>query len=95
MKKLILALILFSFPASAQSIVGTPIFPVTSTAVEASHVLKASRGYLYGFSATTGASAGYVMLFDATSTPSNGSVTPLYCYQLPANSTISVNYSHP
>ena len=93
---LLFAALLFSFPAVAQQISGggniNPIPSVSSTAAEGSHVFKASTGYLYGISVTSGATAGYVMIFNAATVPSDGSVTPVACYYLPATDTIAVSY---
>lgn len=63
------------------------ITPVVSASVEASHVLKASAGNLYGLSATTSlTSAWYLLLYNATSAPADGAVTPIKCYAVPAGS---------
>lgn len=67
--------------------------PVNSASGEASHVMKASAGVLYGFSVTTGATAGYVLVYNLTSAPSNGAVTPVACYAVPATSTIGVAFT--
>ena len=92
MKKLIAILCLLSFPAFAVQTIGQPITSVQSTVAEASHVLKASAGYLNGFGATSGASAGYVLFFDAATAPANGTVTPKLCYYLPATSTTGASW---
>lgn len=57
------------------------IAPVVSTALESSHVLKASAGALYDIQCWANA-AGILMLFDATSAPSNGAVTPLLAFNV-------------
>jgi hypothetical protein len=70
---------------SASSTVG--IAPVVSASAEASHVLKASAGNLYGLSVTVTTVSGYVMIFDATSAPANGAVTPKFCFPITSNGT--------
>lgn len=66
------------------------IVPVTSIAVEASHVLKSTPGNLYGLSVTTGGTAGYLLLVNGTAAPASGAVTPEDCYQVAANVSFSV-----
>lgn len=75
---------------SVPALGGGSIPAVASTAVEASHVLKASAGSLYGMSITTSTVAGYVLLIDATTAPADGAVTPAKCYQIPSGSTIGI-----
>ncbi len=70
-----------------------PLAPVTSTALESSHVLKASGGYLYGLNVAFGTCSTppcYVMVFDAASAPANGAVTPKRAWAVSANSSLSV-----
>lgn len=91
-KLLTLILLLMAFPAQATTPIGIPIVSIQSATAEASHVLKASPGQLYGFSATSGASAGYVLFFDAVSAPANGTVTPKLCYSLGATGTTGASW---
>ncbi|HUA56958.1 MAG TPA: hypothetical protein VMB81_32540 [Candidatus Sulfotelmatobacter sp.] len=73
---------------------GVGITPVVSTAAEATHVLKASAGNLYGVYATNlTATAGFLVVLNATSAPADGAITPLACVPLPANSFGSINYA--
>jgi len=73
---------------------GIGITPVVSAAAEASHVLKASAGNLYGVYATNlTATAGFLVVLNATSAPADGAITPLACVPLPANSFGSINYA--
>lgn len=67
--------------------------PVVSAAGEASHVLKATPGNLYGVYATnlTG-TAGFLVVLNATSAPADGAITPLACVPLTANGVASINY---
>ena len=68
------------------------ITPVSSSAVEAAHVLKASPGTLYGVSVTTGNAAGYVLVLDSAAVPLDGPVSPKKCYQVAAGSTIAASW---
>jgi hypothetical protein len=61
-----------------------------SSALESSHVLKASAGNLYTIDCTTTTVAGYLMLFNAASAPADGAVTPNRWAVVPANSTASI-----
>jgi hypothetical protein len=72
-------------PANPLSVAGSPLAVVSSSAAEASKVLKASAGNLASLSVSLGAVAGWVMLFDATSAPADGAVTPKYAWPVPAN----------
>lgn len=58
-----------------------PRVPITSGALEASHVLRAAPGSLYWLYASnlTGGSAGFLLVFDATSVPNDGAVVPKIC----------------
>lgn len=67
----------------------------SSSAAQASNVLKASAGNLYSLTITTGATAGFLMVFNATSAPIDGAVTPAYCSQAPANMTSALEWSIP
>lgn len=66
---------------------------VSSTALEASHILKATTGNLYRLTVIVGASAGFLLLFDATSVPADGSVTPAYAVPIAANSSVSLDWT--
>lgn len=57
---------------------------VSSTALEASHILKATNGNLYLLTVLIGATGGFLMLFDATSVPADGAVTPAYALPIPS-----------
>ena len=70
---------------------GAAIAPVCSTAAEASHVLKASGGNLYGVSGYIGA-AGWIMLFDAASAPADGPVTPVTWLYVPQAGSWSLDW---
>jgi len=92
MKSILIALVLaLILPAQAYAL-GNPVVSVQSTVAESSHVLKATAGSLFGFSATSGASAGYVLLFDAATAPNDGTVTPKLCYSIPASSTTGASW---
>lgn len=68
------------------------ITSVVSASAEASHVLKAIPGNLYGAYATNlTATPGFLVLINATSTPADGAITPLACVPLPANGMASIN----
>ncbi len=83
---------LFSLPAHAQAIIGSPIAGIHSSSAESGHILKSSAGYLYGIEATSGASIGYVMIFDSATVPADGTVSPMLCYQMPATSSFGVSF---
>lgn len=85
-------LLLLVSPAYAQQIFGNPIKPVATTVAAGSLIAKATSGFMYGFSATSGASAGYLMILDSATVPADGTVTPAYCYVMAANSTVSVSF---
>jgi hypothetical protein len=76
--------------AAPSSAAGAGIVPVVSTAVESSHILKASAGNLYDAYVTTGATAGFLLIFNATSAPANGTVAPQDCLPVAANSQVSL-----
>ena len=67
------------------------IVPISSTALESSHVLKASAGNLYRLRITSTV-GGYLMLFNATSAPADGAVTPQSCTQV-AGGTAEIDHS--
>lgn len=74
------------------------IAPVSSTALESSHVISAAACSLYGITCTIGATAGWLMLFDATSAPADGAVTPAYFVPAGSNGTfgsVSVAFHYP
>jgi len=72
-----------SAPSSATA---AAITPVSSSALESSHVLKASAGNLYSVYAINSTStSGYLVIINATSAPADGAITPLACAPLPAN----------
>jgi hypothetical protein len=91
-KKLLPFLFLFPLASAEAAPIGNPITSVQSSAVESSHILKASSGLLNGFSATSGATAGYVLLIDSASVPADGAVTPKFCYSLPATQTTGASW---
>lgn len=77
-----------SAPSSASS---SGLTPVTSTALAANTVIKASAGNLYSFEvsadSTLSAAAWWIMIYNATSAPVDGAVTPLKCYAMPSGTT--------
>ena len=81
----LLALAALPLTARAQTILA----PVSSTAIEGSHIFCTGPCKLYSSSVTTGASAGYLMIFDANSVPADGALSaanaPKYCWNFPAN----------
>jgi hypothetical protein len=77
-------------PSSSSSIA---ITPGSSSALEASHVLKASAGNLYSLYVMTTSTAGYLMTFNAISAPSNGAVTPVECIPVLASSYAIVDFA--
>jgi len=87
MKKLLLILMLAVAPlAFAQG----PTQTVSSTAYEASHVLKSGPGQLsllMGYNSK--ASAQFIQLHDATSLPADG-VAPIVTFTVPASSNFSL-----
>ena len=83
------------FPVAAVPATSTAIAPVVSTALEASHVLKASAGTFYGGDAYAASVPGYVMLFDSATVPADGAVTPLKSWPIAASAGIAVGYNPP
>lgn len=79
-------------PTSSQ---GQGIAPVSSTAAEASHVIKGAAGNLYRIAVTTGGSAGYLLVFDAVSAPADGAVAPKVCRAIAANTSVDIAYDYP
>jgi hypothetical protein len=67
------------------------ISPVSSSALAANTVIKASAGNLYSFQvsadSTLSAAAWWVMVYDATAAPVDGAVTPKKCYAMPSGAT--------
>lgn len=64
---------------------------VSSTALAANVVVKASPGNLYSFNVTAdstlSAAPWWIMIYDATSAPVDGAVTPAKCYAMPTGTT--------
>jgi hypothetical protein len=79
----------YQAPTSSSSFA---ITPGSSSALEASHVLKASAGNLYSLYVLTTSVAGYLMTFNATSVPADGAVTPVECIQIPANGAAAISW---
>lgn len=75
-----------SSPSAAS---GAAVAPVSSSALAANTVIKASAGNLYSFEvsadSTLYAAIWYIMIYNATSAPTDGAVTPVKCYIMPAN----------
>lgn len=92
LKRLLLGLFLLTPALALAGPIGNPITSVQSAAAEGSNILKASQGFLNGFSATSGATAGFVLLIDSATVPADGAVTPKFCYQLPANQTTGASW---
>ncbi|MDE2096504.1 MAG: hypothetical protein KGL39_04600 [Patescibacteria group bacterium] len=74
--------------------------PISSSALAANLVVKASAGALCSFNvsadSTLSGAAWWVMVYNATSAPADGSVTPLKCYALPLGATgITASFSQP
>lgn len=77
-----------STPSAAS---GAGLTPITTAALAANQIVKASAGNLYSFEvsvdSTLSAAAWWIMLYNATSAPGDGAVTPLKCYALPSGAT--------
>lgn len=77
-----------STPSSAS---GAALTPVSSSALAANTVIKASAGNLYSFEvsadSTLSAAAWWIMIYNATSAPVDGAVTPLKCYAMASGVT--------
>lgn len=71
---------------------------VTSTSLEANHVITGAAGSLYSFEvqadSTLSAAAWWIMVYNATSAPGDGAVTPIKCYQMSAG-TLGASYAFP
>ena len=68
------------------------ITPGSSSALEASHVLKASAGNLYSLYVATTTASGWLLTFNATSAPADGAVTPVEAIQIPAASAAAISF---
>jgi hypothetical protein len=80
----------FAAPTSSSSFA---ITPGSSSALETSHVLKASPGNLYSLNVMTTAASGFLMTFNAVSVPADGTVAPVYCIPVPAGSAVSISFA--
>jgi hypothetical protein len=80
---LFLLLLLCPFTAKAQPFLG----PVSSNAIEGSHVFCSVTCKLFTASLTNESTAGYWMIFDSASDPADGTLTtaPKYCWYWPAS----------
>lgn len=67
------------------------VVPVTSGALAANQIIKASAGNLYSFEvsadSTLSGAAWWLMIYDAVSAPVDGAVTPKKCYAMPSGTT--------
>lgn len=81
-----------SVTATPSSASGSALTPVSSSALAANTVIKASAGNLYSFEvaadSTLSAAAWWIMIYNATSAPVDGAVTPLKCYAMPSGTTL-------
>lgn len=97
-KLAILAVALLSAAAAhAQNVLssGTPLTPINSTALEASHIIKAAAGNLASLTITDSA-AEYILIMDSATLPANGAVTLLYPpIKVAANTTTMVVLPNP
>lgn len=84
-------------PASAVPVVQATATTVVSTALEASHVGKASAGSLVSLHVfNTKASAQYILIMNSTTVPADGAVTLLYPpIYVPATSNVSLVFMTP
>ena len=82
---------------AAIPITRTGVAGVSSTALEASHVLKNSAGSLISLHAlNTKTSAQYILIIDAASVPSDGAVTLLYPpINVPGSGNMSLHFPVP
>jgi hypothetical protein len=75
---------LLAATAHAQSVLP----PMSSAAIEGSHIFCLGPCKLYTVSATSGASAGFVEIFNQATDPADGSLSgnpPVYCWNWPAS----------
>jgi hypothetical protein len=64
----------------------TPVAPTVSTSIEASHLIKASSGSVYGaYVLNLTSLQGFFLLIDANAIPPDGPVTPKAVIPLPAS----------
>lgn len=67
------------------------ITPVSSSALAANQIIKASAGTLSSFNvsadSTLSGAAWWIMVYNATSAPADGAVTPLKCYAMASGTT--------
>lgn len=84
-------------PASAVPVIQATATTVVSTALEASHVGKASAGSLVSLHVfNTKASAQYILIMNSTTVPADGAVTLLYPpIYIPATSNASLQFPTP
>lgn len=77
---------------------GAGLSTVSSSALAANTVIKASAGNLYSFNvsadSTLSGAAWWIMIYNATSAPVDGAVTPAKCYAVPSGAT-SYNAAFP
>lgn len=73
------------------SVAGAANAYVSSTALAANTVIKASAGNLYSFqvgaTSTLYGAPWWIMIYDATSAPADGAVTPAKCYPMATGTT--------
>lgn len=63
-----------------------------SAALEASHVVKANKGVLYGLAAYNGnGAARFIQLFDSATLPADTAV-PLFTFQVAAGATLPLTF---
>lgn len=90
--KLFALLALITAPAFAQPL-QVAVTPISSTAAEASHILKALPGKLYWLAVSNQTStAGFVQVFNSITVPADGSVVPLLCVNIPATGTVTLSF---
>ena len=72
-----------------------PATPVVSSALEASHILKASPGCLLSAYVTIDSTGdGWLMIFNSATVPADGTVTPQECvYVTQAPGTLGLNWA--
>ena len=99
MKRLILIplIALGAHAAHAQGVLssGTPITPINSTALEASHIITAGPGSLASLTITD-TTAEYILIMNSATLPANGAVTLLFPpIKVGANTTTMVVFPNP